>query len=176
LQEQEQEFVCGQISVLGLIAEDWQTLRDLRLQALSDSPESFLGDLPAEQAYDEKQWRSELDLNIWFVARLDTRPVGLVKLNRNLDSDEGMHLESMWVAPTIRRRGIGATLVSALESTAATMDARQLRLWVFADNHSARDFYLRLGYTGPIRSQSIEANGRATFEEEYEKGSSQLRV
>ncbi|WP_165956750.1 GNAT family N-acetyltransferase [Kribbella antibiotica] len=158
-----------QISVFRLEADDWQTARDVRLSALTDSAAAFLGDEAAERGYNENQWRAELDVHVWFVARLDDKAVGLAKLNRSPDQSDGIHLEAMWVAPDVRRRGVGEVLVSALEATAASLGAQVLRLWVFTENRSARDFYLRLGYRGPLHPQKIEVNGRFRIEEEFEK-------
>lgn len=159
----------SRVSVCHLTPDDWRALRELRLQALADSPESFFGDMSAERDYGEKHWRQELDLNVWLMARSNTRQVGLVKLNCNARSHDDLHLEALWVAPDMRRRGVGEALVSALESAAATKGAHELRLWVFTENHSARDFYLRLGYTGPLDTQEIKSNGRRRHEQEFLK-------
>lgn len=158
-----------EVSVFHLEADDWRTARELRLQALSDSPFAFLGGSSVEGEYDEKHWRADLELNIWFLARVDGGPVGLAKLNRAAEQNDGMHLEAMWVAPEVRHRGVGEILVSAVESAATTLGAPLLRLWVFAENRSAHDFYQRLGYAGPIRKQAIKVNDRVRIEEEYEK-------
>jgi GNAT superfamily N-acetyltransferase len=156
------------VSVFQLEADDWRTARDLRLQALSDSPFAFLGDSSVEGEYDEKDWRADLEINIWFLARLDSRAVGIARLNRT-EQDDGMHLEALWVAPEVRRRGVGEILVSAVESTATTLEAPLLHLWVFAEHRTAHEFLHRLGYAGPIRKQAIKVNDRIRIEEEYEK-------
>jgi GNAT superfamily N-acetyltransferase len=150
-----------------LTADDWQILRDLRLRALADAPESFLGDLPAEGAYDEKHWRQEASRNVWLVATLETRNVGLAKLN--VQSADGLHLEALWVDPSERRRGIGTQLVSALEDIAATTGVRQLKLWIFTENDSARQFYRHRSYRETTLVQPIKANNRLRLEAEYQK-------
>lgn len=159
----------SQIAVCPLGADDWRTLRELRLQALADSPDSFFGEMSAERDYSENHWRQELDLNVWLMATCNTRQIGLVKLNCNARALDDLHLEALWVAPDTRRQGVGETLVSALERVAATKGAPELRLWVFTENHSARDFYLRLGYTRTPVIQDIKSNGRRRREQEYEK-------
>ncbi|MFK4083997.1 GNAT family N-acetyltransferase [Kribbella sp. NPDC020789] len=138
----------------------------MRLQALSDSPDAFLA---LEGEDDELHWREDLDQNVWCLARLADQPVGLAKLNRVAEHKDGMHLEAVWVAPQARHQGVGEVLVAALESIAATLGAHLLRLWVFAENHSAKNFYRQLGYTGPTRRQPIKVNDRVRFEDEYEK-------
>jgi GNAT superfamily N-acetyltransferase len=137
------------------------------LTALADSPESFLGDLRAEEAYDEKHWRQEATRNVWLVATRETRNVGLAKLN--VQSDDGLHLEALWVDPNERRRGVGTQLVSALEDIAATTGVRQLKLWIFTENDSARQFYRHISYRETTVVQPIKANDRVRLEEEYQK-------
>jgi ribosomal protein S18 acetylase RimI-like enzyme len=154
-------------SVVNLAPADWQILRDLRLKALAESPESFLGDLPAERTYDEKHWRQELAHNVWMVATLGTRNIGLAKLN--VQSDDGMHLEALWVDPKERRRGVGTSLVAALEKIAARRGTPQLKLWIFTENDLARQFYRHIDYGETTLVQPIKANNRLRLEAEYQK-------
>jgi ribosomal protein S18 acetylase RimI-like enzyme len=103
------------------------------------------------------------------MATFGTQKIGLAKLNHNVHPDDGMHLEALWVAPDNRRQKVGELLVSALENIAAAMDAQQLKLWVFAENDLAREFYLQMGYMETLLKQPIKANGRVRLEEEYQK-------
>jgi GNAT superfamily N-acetyltransferase len=151
------------ILVFRLSADDWSNLKASRLQALTESPKSFLGEISAEHGYDEEYWRRQLRHNVWLLAAIDTKPVGIVKLNH----EEGTHLEALWVAEAARRRGVGEVLVAAIENIAAEMGMRELRLWVFTENHEAHEFYLRLGYTKIGDPQPLESIGRD--EQEYRK-------
>nr|WP_238357157.1 GNAT family N-acetyltransferase [Kribbella italica] len=137
------------------------------MKALGESPESFLGDLRAERAYDEKHWRQELAHNVWIVATLETRHIGLAKLN--LQTDDGMHLEALWVDPNERRRGVGTQLVSALEVIAARRGTRQLKLWIFTENELARQFYRHIEYGETTVVQPIKTNNRVRHEAEYQR-------
>jgi GNAT superfamily N-acetyltransferase len=157
------------VTVFRLETDDWALLADLRLQALNDSPMAFLGDPEAEKGHDEKYWRTELDLSTWFVAEIARRSVGIAKLNRSAPADHGMHLEGMWVTRDARGAGVGSCLVSAVEGAAAELGARQLRLWVFEENPSAKEFYRHLGYVRSGQRQPIEVNDRTTVETEFEK-------
>jgi ribosomal protein S18 acetylase RimI-like enzyme len=162
-------LASSRISIIRLEPNDWQTLRDLRLNALLESPRSFLADLTEEQAYDEKLWQQELAKNVWIAAVIDSKKIGLAKLNRSAPPDHSMHLEGLWVAPDTRGQGVGEQLVSALEGIAEEVGAVHLKLWVFVANRIARNLYERLGYNGPRRVQPIKANDRITFEVEYQK-------
>jgi GNAT superfamily N-acetyltransferase len=158
------------IFVFRLSADDWPTLKALRLQALTESPKSFLGEVSAEQKYDAEYWRRQLRHHVWLLATIDTKPVGIVKFNHR----DGTHLEALWVAEAVRRQKVGETLVAATENVAAAMGMHELRLWVFTENHEAHDFYLRLGYTKTGDPQHLESAGRD--EQEYRKPLESLAV
>ena len=160
---------CGEIAVFRLDASDWEILADLRLQALRESPLAFLGDVATEKEYADRHWRNELELNVWFLAKFADKAVGITMLNHNAQPNDGMHLEAMWVASEVRGKGVGACLVSAVEAAAVELGAKQLRLWVFEENPSAKEFYLRLGYAKSGHRQPIKVNDRTTIETEYEK-------
>jgi GNAT superfamily N-acetyltransferase len=165
---QELEGFSGpQISVLRLEPDDWPILQVLRVQALIDSPDAFLGDAAAEKDHDDEYWRQELSDNVWLVARYYGTEIGLAKLN--CIADDGLHVEALWIDPGRRRQGVGRLLMSALEDVAATMAVRQLKLWIFTENDLARKFYQSISYRETPRKQPIEANGRRRFEEEYAK-------
>ena len=57
------------VSIDRLGDDNWQTLRDLRLAALQDSPHAFWAKLSDERRYSVKQWTSFLGAVAWFVAR-----------------------------------------------------------------------------------------------------------
>jgi GNAT superfamily N-acetyltransferase len=163
------ELGCGEVGIFRLDADDWALLASLRLQALRDSPAAFLGDPTAELESAEKYWRTDLDLNIWFLAQVAHRDVGIAKLNHTPPANDGMHLEAMWVTRDARGAGVGRCLAAAVESVAAGLGSEQMRLWVLEENLSAERFYLQLGYVQSGRRQSIKANDRTTVETEFEK-------
>jgi GNAT superfamily N-acetyltransferase len=163
------ELARGEVAVFRLSADDWAVLADLRLRALRESPLAFLGDVTTEAEYVESQWRSELERSIWFLAKLADRAVGIANLNHNTPPGDGMHLEGMWVASDVRKKGVGTCLVLAVEAAAAELGAVQMRLWVFQENLEAEKVYLRLGYVKSGRRQSIRVKDRTTVETEYEK-------
>ena len=86
----------AQIDRLG--ADDWATLRDVRLAALADSPGAFWSQLADEALFGREDWASFLRAGAWFVARDDAGAVGLAA---GLPSPDGAQAEliAMWVAP-----------------------------------------------------------------------------
>jgi hypothetical protein len=62
------------VSINRLGGDDWQTLRDLRLAALQDSPHAFWAKLSDERRYSREQWTSFLGAVAWFIARRGNGP------------------------------------------------------------------------------------------------------
>lgn len=64
--------------------------------------------------------------------------------------DEEAHLDLLAVKPQYRRSGIGASLLSWLESSALTAGVSIVRLELRETNHQAMQFYKQRGYR-PVR-------------------------
>ena len=84
------------------------------------------------------------------VGRLDDEIVGFATFtvehgSFDLDVTRGV-LTNLYVAPDRRNRGIGSTLLTAVESELASRNVAVLSLEVLADNEAARRFYQRNGY------------------------------
>ena len=132
------------VSIDRLAGDDWQTLRDLRLAALQESPHAFWAKLSDERRYNREQWTSFLGAVAWFVARrVDGRAIGVAGL---LQEDAGPELIGMWVAPDERGHGIGTRLTRAIVDLATNEGAPSVGLWVTDGNDAARAMYQRLGF------------------------------
>jgi len=132
------------VSIDRLGGDDWQTLRDLRLAALQESPHAFWAKLSDERRYSREQWTSFLGAVAWFVARRGNGPpTGMAGL---LQQNPGPELIGMWVAPHERGQGIGAMLTRAVVDLATSQGATAVGLWVTVSNDTARTMYQRLGF------------------------------
>lgn len=140
----------GRPTIRRITAADGETLRGLRISSLVDSPHAFGEPLIEARARPASEWArmarqaSHGDARAWFLAFVADRPVGLVRGRRRRPST--LLLFSMWVDPRLRGRGLGAALVTELESWARGWDAVQTILWVFAANRTAIRFYESLGF------------------------------
>ena len=87
---------------------------------------------------------AEGDHRAWYVAFADDAPVGLVQGRRRRPGS--LLLFSLWVAPEVRLRHVGARLIDALEDWARSWQATETILWVVHGNDAALAFYQRLGF------------------------------
>ncbi len=146
---------------IGLLGTaDWRLLRATRLRALLDSPRAFHAQYRTELAWDERQWRQRLEAFTWVVAREvavsgRAEVVGVAALADEAQEPAARHLESVWVAPAHRRRGVLRTLLDALAAVARQNGVTTLLLWVMEDNRAALLAYARLGFEPTHESQPI---------------------
>jgi RimJ/RimL family protein N-acetyltransferase len=142
-------------------AADWRVVKEIRLRALAEAPYAFSSTLSDEQAIDDEQWRRRMGSRAWFLARDQSRPVGIAAVIGKDERPEERHLVSMWVQPDRRGSRVASDLVAAGCRFAEDDHAEYLTLWVADANPRARRFYQRLGFvpTGerqPMRTETPE--------------------
>jgi GNAT superfamily N-acetyltransferase len=144
------------IEIRQLTGDDWAIYRDVRLAALTDAPYAFASTVEREAAFDEWQWRAQLDRATWFVA-LDGAPVGLVGGFAEEDSAD-LHLIGMWVRGEVRGRGVAAGLVDGFLTWAKGQRPAGVVLWVADGNDRAQAFYRRYGFGPTGHRQPLPSN------------------
>ena len=147
-------------------ADEWEALREIRLAALTDSPDAFGSTLAEERDADEARWRGWITGEGWagavatFVADGPGPLLGMATGYRPDDRPATGWLFAMWVRPERRGEGIGRQLVAAVEEWAAGLDIDQLLLHVTDGNDGAVRFYASCGFVGtsdpaePVREGS----------------------
>jgi ribosomal protein S18 acetylase RimI-like enzyme len=140
-----------------LTPTDWRVLRDARLQALRDSPHAFTSSYANESRWDEREWRRAFSGATWVIAREAESAIGLA---RSVGEPWMRHLESIWVAPTYRRRGVLRALLRALAEVECVMGVTDLLLWVVEDNYAAQRAYEALGFEPTGERQPLSDFGR----------------
>lgn len=131
-------------------ATRWKDLREVRLDALRDSPDAFWATWNDENRYARDDWVRFTRTVAWFVAVHDdptTRnSVGLVGCLRRTEAPDESEIIGMWVRPDQRGTGTADLLIGAAHHWARSEGARSLALWVIDSNHRARRFYERHDY------------------------------
>ncbi|HUY52201.1 MAG TPA: GNAT family N-acetyltransferase [Streptosporangiaceae bacterium] len=168
--------------------DDWITVRDLRLAALTDAPEAFAATLGRELGRTEPEWRARISAWPWFLAWRAGKPAGLVAIvpgqagtgqagtgQAGTGQDDQAaakgecrewHLVSMWVNPTARGTGIADLLISEVIEHARVTGASRVTLWVALGNSRARAVYLRTGFAPTGKRQVYRRAGAADLDEE----------
>ena len=166
------------IDIRRVRADEWEALRDLRLRALADSPHAFATTLAEAERRSEAEWREAASRGasgpLWatFVALDRGDLVGMATGHfpeeRHLDIDDPaiVSLIQMWVAPAVRRTGVGGRLVRAVFAWAAERGSAVVRLGVNMADPGAGAFYRSLGFRDTSRRERIPARDMLVMEME----------
>jgi predicted GNAT family acetyltransferase len=143
-----------------LVADDWETLRDVRLRALKDSPTAYISTYEEVASWTEERWRGAFATAVWVVIRSGRRIVGVAS---SLRAAQGLaterYIESVWVEPGHRRSGILREILRYLAELEPVVE--DWFLWVLDGNADARAVYERLGFAPTGESQPLaDASGR----------------
>ncbi len=153
--------------------EQWRVWRDLRLQALAESPHAFGSKLADWQGEGdtEHRWRARLaGVPYNLIAIANGVPAGMVSATAPGETGT-IELISLWVAPFARGKAVGDALVRSVFAHALRLEANRVQLCVFKGNRQAVALYRRHGFvdvgqvrddeTGMMESQmSIDVTSR----------------
>jgi GNAT superfamily N-acetyltransferase len=142
------------LEIRGVRSDEWRELRELRLEALQDSPEAFW------TRYEEALGRTDDEWRAWtampcHVAADGGRLVGMVAAVHHEDDLEKVDLIAMFVARPARGRGIGAALVEAQLAWARVEGFARVGLMVNVENKSAYRLYERHGFRDTGRREPL---------------------
>ena len=143
--------------------DEWPVLRTVRLRALGESPHAFMARYEDEARLSAREWRQRLVTAVWAVAVESGEIIGLAGLVEGQQPHMEKHVESIWVAPTHRCRGVFRSLLAALADEARRTCLLELPLWVLEDNKIALLAYSRLGFVATGERQAIDST-RNRFE------------
>jgi GNAT superfamily N-acetyltransferase len=140
------------IRVLG--SDEWDTLRNVRLTALRQTPHTFLSSYEREKGYGEDDWRAEFKRGSWNVGRLAGEDICLLGVTREpLMPMHQCYLEYMWVDAKFRRRGIASGMLLTVLDRLRESGVRTVFLWVLDGNDPALRLYERTGFVRTQLSQ-----------------------
>jgi GNAT superfamily N-acetyltransferase len=142
------------------VVEDWQALRDIRLEALRDVPTAFGSTYEREVVGGETHWRDRISRGGTFLAYLPelsaSEPAGLI--GGYQEDPATVELVSMYVRPRARGRGVGEALVATVIDWATAKQATTVHLWVTETNAPARALYERCGFALTGEQQSLPSD------------------
>jgi GNAT superfamily N-acetyltransferase len=132
--------------------DDWEGLRAIRLEALSDTPEAFGSTYEESVRWSDAQWKNAASTRLYYLADRDGRVVGMVSGGFNDGYPGTRWLYGMYVTPSERGTGTADRLVRSIEEWARKHGVDEIYLHVTTSVARARAFYEKLGFrsTGEI--------------------------
>ena len=154
-----------EFSVRRAVIGDEPVLRELRLQALTDSPRAFSSSYEREAARTTEDWRRWMAPGVvTFILEADGQARGLVAGTRDANEASVVHLMAMWVHPQLRGIGAADALVTSVKAWAAEVGATEVRLNVVENNTRARKRYERAGFRATGRQGVVDKSGDIEIE------------
>ena len=132
--------------VVELLAPDeWQRLRSIRLEALTDSGHAFGGTFEAESAEDESAWRLKFEKNDFLIASVNGKDAAMLYIEI-LKGDFGATcwIGGCWSNPKFRGKGLMRALFTYIDRQDKDWKIQGLGVWT--DNFSAIAAYEKLGF------------------------------
>jgi len=144
--------VNANVLIRPIRAAEWPLVREIRLRALEDSPDSFGSTLAREQSFADhawaeraEQWATGLPATA-FVAETGAGWVGFVMTRLEREDANRAGLYGLWVDPAWRAVGVGLALTQAVIDWARRREARLLTIEVVTSNAAAIQLYRRAGF------------------------------
>lgn len=135
------------LTIVALRRNQWRRLRRVRLTALGQSPEAFLGNYAKEIRFRKKRWEAEFRRGEWYIGLLSGRPVSLLGVTREgRTPGDTRYLEYLWVDMAHRRCGLGASMMTDVLARLREAGMRTALLWVLDGNVDAVELYKRLNF------------------------------
>ncbi len=151
--------------VVRIAPDSWQRLRELRLEALRQSPEAFGSTFEQESLWTESEWRQVADGVAYLVVSRDGQDLAMMSIE-NLDDDYGATcwIGGCWTRPTERGRGHLSLMLDYVDKHSLEEHWSIQGLFVLTHNTNAIAAYEHLGFKrkGSIRSDPLHPD--ATYQ------------
>jgi ribosomal protein S18 acetylase RimI-like enzyme len=160
------------VDIRPLTAADATAFRQIRLQAISDSPSAVWPTYEEEARRSAEEIEARIqrtDTQVVFGAFIDRELVGIAGLRRE-PLDQVRHKAVLWgvfVSPERRRDGLARKLFSRVQSFAREEGVLQIQLCVNAENVRARNLYRSIGFQSFGVEPRAMRIGDRYFDEEH---------
>lgn len=139
-----------------LAREQWPIVRDMRLAALRESPQAFLGAFEDELVFQPDDWIKTFESASWHGCFMDDSPVGIAKSSILTEHPDERYIESFWVKPQHRNQRIARLIVRSVVAEAKEEGRRFIRLSVLHKNWAAVAALRQLGFSRRVPSRTNE--------------------
>ncbi|MBH1964266.1 MAG: GNAT family N-acetyltransferase [Comamonadaceae bacterium] len=154
------------ISIRPAEPNEWRIYRDVRLQALLDSPNAFGSTYEEEVGRTDAMWAARMAAaassgqDHVLLARDRESVCGLVWCKLSAEQPTVANLFQMWVDPASRGKGAGRALLEEAIAWAKRVGAHRVNLGVTAAETPAMRLYLACGFRPEGAAQALrESSG-----------------
>ncbi|MBT9316204.1 GNAT family N-acetyltransferase [Leptothoe spongobia] len=141
--------------------EEHALVRELRIAALRDAPESFAESADEASARPISYWieqtESLVDPHIMFLVEVDGKPRGTIYGLVDQQHKASGRVGGLWVDSAYRGQGIGYLLLNAVIQWARSKKFSTIRLWVPIEVPAAKALYLKSGFEFTNNVKHVES-------------------
>jgi ribosomal protein S18 acetylase RimI-like enzyme len=132
-----------------ITSADWEKFKELRLKALQTDPQAFGGTYESESSYDEGYWKILLDNpeRCFFAVENQNSFIATGGAKKIKDRDSAYAIIGVYTDLKFRGRGISSGILLEIEAEVKNRGAKDLELWVNADQEQAVSAYKKAGFT-----------------------------
>ena len=140
------------VSIRLMLPHEWHLHKEVRLQALFDSPHAFGSSYEAEAKRSNYEWQQVIETalasgkNHVYLAENDGVVCGLVWCKLSAREAGLAEIFQMWVNPKHRGMGVGEKLLQAAIECARNHSMDRISLEVTVTNYAAAAFYQSQGF------------------------------
>ena len=139
-------------------ADDALLLRQIRLEALLDTPDAYGSTYDDSRTFSLDRWAQMAATRVYYLGESEDHVVGMAAGGRNDDQPGTYWLYGMYVSPSQRGSGLARQLVDAVGAWARSEGATALHLHVGSTVARARAFYEKGGFTLTDNVKVMERN------------------
>ena len=159
------------VAIRLMLPHEWHLHRDVRLQALLDSPHAFGSSYEMEAKRSNSEWRQMIETalasgkNHVFLAESDGMVCGLVWCKLSVIDTGLAEIFQMWVNPKHRGMRVGEKLLQAAIDCARSYRVDRISLEVTVANYAAAEFYQSQGFqrVGEVGFTNVSSDDTHTF-------------
>jgi ribosomal protein S18 acetylase RimI-like enzyme len=140
----------------------WRILRSTILRSIATSPGAFLPAAGELEAKPPEYWKGRLKSSTWVLVVRRNRILGIAAAKPASEVDdyalqeEACFIESVWIHPSMRGKGLGERLVTNLiEQQRRAAGTRKFYLWVLDYNTPAISLYERMDFKHTWRASEL---------------------
>lgn len=124
---------------------EWQRLRSIRLEALTESEHAFGGSLELERKEDENAWRNKFEKLHFLIASVEGQDTAMLSVEvLNGDFGATCWIGGCWSDPRFRGKGLMRAMFNFIDEQSKDWKIQGLGVWT--DNYSAIVAYEKLGF------------------------------
>jgi ribosomal protein S18 acetylase RimI-like enzyme len=119
----------------------------MRISALRESPQAFLGTFEEESLLHEDDWLKSFESASWHGFFINSIIVGIAKSSILSRHPEERYVESFWVNPRYRNCHVGRGILQHILEEAKNEHRAVIRLSVLRNNQAAVEIFYRWGFS-----------------------------